>query len=156
MRSFVIFLFILFFQDNQFKPQYSSCLDAEKGKGLTRQCSRSSPQGIKEYWKVNEAEVKQLEDHFRMISELTSGCCIEGYKVTKFENYLYQYIGVTIKGKRYIYINAARIYDGKPREEYDKWETDPIIVCDGGPGYWGVLFCLEDNTFKDLSVNGIA
>jgi hypothetical protein len=32
--------------------------------------------------------------------------------------------------------------------------STPVVVCDGGPAFWGVVFDPESNAFLDLRVNG--
>ena len=64
---------------------------------------------------------------------------------------------MTIGNKRYIYINAFEINSERDFETFYKgWKTEPIIMCDGGESYWGVLFDLDKLKFKELVVNGVA
>jgi hypothetical protein len=62
---------------------------------------------------------------------------------------------VIIKNKKYIYINA---FPASEIEILKKQGQDPskapMIVCDGGEGFWGVLFDIESKTFSNLSFNG--
>jgi len=64
---------------------------------------------------------------------------------------------IEIEGRRYVYINAFRehpIY--LRRQDQDLWRSKPVLVCDGGEGFWGVLYDPEARKFSQLSFNGSA
>ncbi len=86
---------------------------------------------------------------------MTTGCCAPGYKIDSLQRFAYQYVGVTIKGKKYIYINA---FGNSIVEEYKKhhldFTTKLVVVCDGGTFFWGVLFDIETKEFSELAFNG--
>src|ERR1035437_4057069 len=70
-------------------------------------------------------------------------------KVKNLITYGFQYLGVIIKDKKYIYVNA--FYVKTPQDLFTKfkdWKTYPVIACKGGKSFWGVLFGLEDGTFS--------
>ena len=82
---------------------------------------------------------------------------MQGKVVKDLDGYGFQYLGVTIKNKRYIYINAFYVVSKKDlKEEYKNWKKEPIVVCDGGEGFWGVLFDIETLEFSELAFNGMA
>lgn len=99
-----------------------------------------------------------LEKNFTKISELGgTGCCVTGFRLGPLKNFGFQYLGVMIKERKYIYINAFPIGEV---QEFRKNGHDPsresVTVCDGGPAFWGALFDIETNQFSELSFNGIA
>lgn len=145
-------------QDYGLKPKYSVTFDKEKGSRLLKQCSRGTPNNISSYWTLTEDEIKLLEDNFKKIKKLkSSDCCYPGTMLGNLNKYGFQYVGVTINDRRYIYINAFEINSQRDFETlYKNWQTEPIIMCDGGESYWGVLFDLDKLKFKDLIVNGVA
>ena len=49
-----------------------------------------------------------------------------------------------------IYVNAF-IRDYVPKD----WHSRLVNVCDGGAGFWGVLFDPATGKFSDLETNGI-
>lgn len=159
-KSFFLLLLVLVHftagaQDNSFKPSFSTIIDKSQGPALLQQCSRATPQNIKKYWTPTQADIDSLEHQFKQVLKLKNGVC-DAYSqhVYHLEEFGYQYTGVTIKGKRYIYINAFHISE---RQVIDpKYKTIPHIVCDGGSGYWGALFSLETGTFSQLEFNGDA
>ncbi len=163
----IIFVFLLFIplivfsqsNTNQMKyiPQYGTILSSDNGEKIMNQCSRSIPENIDKYFDLTKGNIELLESNFRKILAIKStGCCYKGWKIEKLENYGFQYIGVMINNRKYIYLNAFIIDEQDSFETwYKEWKTKPIIMCDGGDGFWGALFDLENKSFSHLSVNGI-
>ena len=56
------------------------------------------------------------------------------------------------EGKRVIYVNAFRRdpFAGSAQD----WHTTPVILCDGDPGNWGVLYDPGTRLFFRLAFNG--
>jgi hypothetical protein len=126
-------------QDNGFipsKPEFSTILDSSKGKQLLSQCSRRTPQNISGFFQLNNSDIAILEESFN--------------KAEKDTKHAFQYMGVIIGGKRYIYINAFG------PDSKGKWKTEPVVVCDGGSSFWGILFDIEKKKFSQFSSNGVA
>jgi hypothetical protein len=75
------------------------------------------------------------------------------------ENSGFQYVGVIIKGRKYIYINAFPLAEVDPNKT-NRPTFDPsksaLIICDGGSAYWGALFDITTKQFSFLSFNGVA
>lgn len=140
-----------------FIPLYSTVLASENGDKMMNQCSRSVPENIDKYFDLTKENIELLESNFRKILAIKStGCCFNGWEVENLENYGFQYIGVEINNRKYIYLNAF-IIDGDDdfTNWYKNWKVAPIVMCDGGDGFWGVLFDLETQNFSQLSINGI-
>ena len=103
------------------------------------------------------SEIEILETNFKKIREATpiSPYGISGEWIEDFADFGYQYIGITIKKKRYVYINAFGFNKNKGIDkQFSDWKGYPVIVCDGGKYFWGVLFDLETLSFKEISFNG--
>ena len=62
--------------------------------------------------------------------------------------------GITIRGRRYVYINAFRNFTGGNNESSEDWKHKAVIACDGGNYFWGALYDPETREFSDLSANG--
>jgi hypothetical protein len=159
-KVLIILLTILvtsaFGQDTSFEPKYSTILNADKGERLLRQCSRSIPKKISSYWTPNEVDIRTLEKHFLKVKNVTAtDCCLVNGSIQTLDNSAFQYVGVTIKKKKYIYINAFYADFNELKSLHDKWKTEPVVVCDGGDSYWGVLFDLDSLKFRDLAINGV-
>lgn len=144
-------------QDNSYKPKYSTTLDLSKGERLLRQCSRWTPKNISEYWIPTENDIARLEKQFMNVKEIkATACCLINGTIQTLDNFAFQYIGVTIKKKKYIYLNAFHLDEEDDLNTfYKSWKTDPIVMCDGGNYYWGVLFDLDRLKFSDLAINGV-
>lgn len=141
----------------EFKPKYSIILSSETGEKMLNQCSRTTPEKVEKYFELINEDIVLLQNNFKKILSISStGCCFNGWKIPKLKDYVFQYIGVIINNHKYIYINAF-IVEGEDdfTSWYKDWKIAPIIVCDGGDGFWGALFDLEKKSFSQLSVNGV-
>ena len=144
-----------FTQDNYFKPRHSIALNDTTGDRLLRQCSRLTPKNTSDFWTPTEKEIQLLEEKFKRVLKLKT---FNKQRISNLNKFAFQYLGVTIDGKRFIYVNAFCIGDKNDDSKFqmhEKWKTDPIVMCDGGDCYWGVLFDLDKLKFKDLAINGV-
>ena len=160
-KGIIILLTILvtsgFTQDNYYKPKYSTTLESSKGEQILKQCSRETPKNISSYWTPTQNDIERLEAQFMKVKDIkANACCLINGTIRTLDNFGFQYIGVTIKKKKYIYLNAFHVdNDADFSTFYKNWKTDPIIMCDGGDYYWGVLFDLDKLKFSDLAINGV-
>jgi hypothetical protein len=127
----------------------SVILPESEAKAVTMQCSRKSPPKFTKTWQPTESDMKLMESKFSQIKRLKVKCC-RGVKVSDFEGAYMQYIGIVVKNRKLIYINA--FYDYNPGSY---WKEHAQIICDGGSA-WGVLYDSETGKFFDLAINGIA
>lgn len=146
----IIFLFFPCLSNCQnfyFKPKYSIAFDSSKGDALMHQCgSRAMPKKISDYWNLRQTDIKLLENNFKKVQKLKSDqCCNKGFKVSNLKKYGFQYVGVLIDNKKYIYLNVFPVAE---------FATKPVSVCDGGLSYWGVLFSIDNLNFSQLAFNG--
>ena len=153
MNKVILSLFFLFeshysmSQKFFFRPVKYLVFDSLKGKDLMHQCgSRNIPQNISGYWNLNYPDIELIEKNFKKIRKLRSDqCCNKGYRILNLKKYGFQYVGLIIDNKKYIYLNAF------PESEF---VATPVIVCDGGVLYWGVLFDIYNLNFSQLAFNG--
>jgi hypothetical protein len=139
-------------QDYSFNPSKKTILDASKGKQLLKQCSRPTPQKVKNFWNLSDADVTGLEKNFKKIADLNPQRNPTYNKILdSLGNYSYQYIGVIINKKKYIYINA---FKSSLELYFNDWQTEPAKACDGLTSFWGVLFDPEKLEFKEFETNG--
>ena len=68
-----------------------------------------------------------------------------------FQQYSRQYVGFLKDGKQYIYGNFF-----KREPETAHAASVPVVMCDGGDNYWGVVYSLDSKTFADIRFNGLA
>jgi hypothetical protein len=143
-------------QNLNFTPTSKFVFDSIHGAALLNQCSRSVPKKVKRFWAPTQKDIELLENNFRAIYEIRAKeCCYIRGKVDSLENFAFQYLGVVINRKKFIYINAFPVADEKYLQEYKQDVTNaPYIICDGGKWYWGVLFDIRTKQFSDLAFNG--
>ena len=141
--------------------EHAALLDAAQAEGTVSQCSRDSP-AIEGSWTPSAADVAHLE------ADLPA---IEGQerqsvgrpdprpmvRVGDVDLFYRQYVGVVVGGRRLIYVNSFPLSqfehwpEGTPLPD---WRHEPLLVCDGGEGFWGVLYDPEARTFSGLAFNG--
>jgi hypothetical protein len=165
-KIYITFLFLfplmLFSQSNisidKHNPLYNVILTKDKGEKLLNQCSRAVPSNITDYFDLEKENISLLENNFKKLLKVKAkDCCLIGGKIDSLDNYAFQYIGVIINNRKYIYINAFYIETENDFSTwYKNWTTEPVIVCDGGDSFWGVLFDLKSHKFSHLAINGIA
>lgn len=145
-------------QGDAFKPSFSAKLDSANGHLLLSQCSRETPQ-VSGYWTLQQSDIDNLEGNLSNLDTVTArGCCAVGLSVGSLRRFGLQYAGVMIKGRKYIYINSfpfGMLKDEQERDQNFDPSKQPIAVCDGGAGFWGVLYDVETREFSQLSFNGV-
>ena len=155
LTSILLIINTSFCQVDKFVPEMKANLSMEYGEKLIKQCSRFSVEKVDGFFNIVESEITDLEVNFKKLYKLKStNCCNKGYKISDLKHYGYQYVGVIVNGEKYIYINAFDIESSEMFLNSDDWKTKPLIICDGGPSYWGVLYNIKKKKFKDLSMNG--
>ena len=125
------------------------------GAGLTllKQCSRDAPANVSQFWNPSAAQIERLE---RLLPTYVRGGADPRRHVPGNVEYHRQYLGIVVDGRRLIYGNfypAGAFQPTRPSDRFDEKST-PVVVCDGGPVFWGVVFDPESNAFLDLQVNG--
>lgn len=128
-----------------------------------KQCSRATPNATAA-WTPTTAQLPELESQLSQLGTLAARQGISRAIADPSTSFR-QYLGVIVDGHRFIYVNAVL-----PRERTAKvppaaghitgplsqHETKPIIVCDGGNYFWGVLYDPETRKFSQLESNGVA
>jgi len=151
-----IFHFFADCQNVNFKPSFSTTIEASKASKLLNQCSRSTPKNIKGFWTPTQNDIEILESNFGNITKITSKeCCFVNAKVDSLQNFAFQYVGVVVNGKKLIYINAFPLEDivRFKQVNYDPSKM-PVVACDGSSYYWGALFDPQTKQFSSLAFNG--
>lgn len=121
------------------------------------QCSRESPQSVVDgTWAIPSATITQLEEDLPKLSALgTDHWGATPSSAWDSHAYFRQYAGITIHGKKYVYINAFSdlpIY--LKGQDTTRWQREPVLVCDGGEGFWGALYDPDAKQFSQLAFNG--
>lgn len=163
MKQILLFglLYLGFFnkstgQSAPLKSPMGFILDSSQGPLLLRQCSRATPNHISSYWTISQTDKMNLEANiYKIDSSIATKCCNINDRIKTYKGFIFQYVGVEIRKKKYVYVNAFPVSE---LEEYRKMSHDiskyPVVVCDGGPDYWGALFDIRTKTFKHFRFNG--
>jgi hypothetical protein len=141
--------------DSAFKPTYSTVLDTSKGRLLVKQSPRQIPQKISAYWDVTEKDIEKLQKFFRKVTSIpASGAYLQGTRLPlSLDQFAFQYTGVVISKKKYIYINAFYLSDIILIEDYKDWRTEPVTWKHGEFAYWSALFDVKKGEFSQLVYN---
>jgi hypothetical protein len=144
-------------QMDKFVPENSTIISSYKGADMLRQCSRAVPDTVGSYFDLTINDIQGLENNFKKVLKIkASDCCLLGGVIKNIKDYCFQYVGLVINDKKYIYINAFQIESAQDLKTiYKDWKTSPIVACDGGDSFWGVLYDLETGLFIQLSINGV-
>jgi hypothetical protein len=129
-------------------PRDCAILPTSQGWALIRQCSRGSPANVSGFWEPSPAQVLTIEQRLpELLRKSGQESVLAGSRR--------QYIGVTSRGKKLIYLNAfpASALDVG---EHTNWKTEAFTVCDGGDVFWGLEFDPADETFHNIQFNGVA
>jgi len=134
-------------------PKGTSTISLWRAADTFRQCSRDTPKTDGNYWLPTASDIAELELNLPTMLKLRD---LHGQKVPpKFQQFQRQYIGFTRNGQRFIYANFSSIYSDEPWKEWSIIER-PVIVCDGGAGFWGVVYDPKEQRFEEPQFNGDA
>ncbi len=113
-------------------------------KKLLRQCSRSTP-------KYDETFYPPLKQVRNCLKHLQLDNSIIKSLRAPLSDYHFQIVGFYYNGNKYLYLNCFK----KHFYKLYLFRKRPLMVCDGGPNFWGIVYDIEKNVFKDISYNGI-
>lgn len=139
-------------------PERAVILPPDQAKAMLEQCSRSTPENVDGTWVVPPSVAAQLEQDLGKLSGFKSHhCCMSSKTMSNPEAYGTQLVGITIAGRKYVYINAIpfTMLTNDPRYR-ELWPRQPMQFCDGGSAFWGALYDPETRQFSELAFNGTA
>ncbi|NHZ40142.1 hypothetical protein [Massilia aquatica] len=115
-----------------------------------KQCSREAPQGGEPYWLPTGQQIFDLELRLWALMRDRDARGLRAPR--KFQQFQRQYIGFTRNGERLIYANVY------PQDDYG-WEAwtlfnKPVLICDGGNFFWGIVYNPATGKYEEPSFNG--
>ncbi|GHB21000.1 hypothetical protein GCM10007094_06340 [Pseudovibrio japonicus] len=115
---------------------------------LFKQCSRIAPKPVGPYWLPSFSVIAKLEGQ---LTEHLIQAGFERWSDPRWHSgpYRGQYVGFMQERKKLIYASYSREY-----VEDHVNGGQAIIMCDGGPSLWGIVYNLEKEEFFDLQTNG--
>ena len=102
-------------------------------------------------WEPSTADIGGLEAGLAQVSALKITGWSSNIRIEHAERYFRQYIGVSHRKDRRIYINA--FCDDPPPSD---WRTHLYTVIDGATCYWQALYDPATKTFSNLTINARA
>jgi hypothetical protein len=137
-------------QNFSFPAEGRFILSPSLGAEFLKQCSRLAPARISKFWQPSVSDVEQLELALPafLIEREKSGKQVPPKK----SPYHRQYVGFAENGERFIYGNFFPADMGK--EAALNESTRPVVVCDGGPAFWGVVYRVSTKSFEEPHFNG--
>jgi hypothetical protein len=127
-------------------------LPEAQASAVVQQCSRAVPR-ITGSWVPTARDIRRLEQDLKTLrGRQAEACCAPKAHLDDPSQYFRQYAGVLREGQRVIYVNAFRRdpFAGSAQD----WHKTPVILCDGDPGNWGVLYDPSTRRFFRLAFNG--
>ena len=135
-----------------FVPSGTSTISLWYAAETFHQCSRDAPAAQGPYWLPVASEIDEIE---RELETLLIRREDEALRVPKkFLQYHRQYIGFVRNKERLIYVNFSPNIDYYHRD----WSLleRPVSICDGGSGYWGIVYNPQTKQFEEPDFNGVA
>jgi len=136
-------------------PDGAVILPVGETEALLHQCSRATPAPFQGTWQPQPADIARLEAILpkAIISEQPRG---GRFRMNAFSptNWNRQYVGLVRQGRLYIYGNYFPA--NTDREADMRWRTEPWIVCDGGPNFFGVEYDVRAGRITQITFNGFA
>jgi hypothetical protein len=122
----------------------------DKALELAEPCSRAAPSPIDGTWTPTEDQIAALEPALsRYVTERLRADWPND--AISAENYLRQYGGLIINGRRVIVING---FQQSAAGDLDTWRSFPMVICDGGPIMFGAEYDPETREFQNFAFNG--
>jgi hypothetical protein len=133
-------------------------LSANAAKGLLHQCSRGTPQHVTGTWTPTSQDIHDLET--RLPAALAVEAQKRGPRHEQRTTFRRQYAGLVMGSRRIIYVNAFPpdagdpAKDGTPAARNFDWHREPVVVCDGGPAFFGGEYDPDKKAFAHFEFNG--
>jgi len=136
---------------------------------MFHQCSRSAPAPGEATWQPTGDDIALLESalpaaiaasdlsnreaRLRAIGSIGPPSPVDPPWATAPQGWRRQYVGIVRGGHRFIYGNYA---PRRPEDEFQThgWRTEPMIICDGGPVFFGAEWDADARGFTHIDFNG--
>ena len=118
---------------------------------MLRQCSRGAPAAGEATWQPGGNEVAALEAALPAVLAARP----EGHELaTAPDGWLRQYVGIVRGGRRFLYGNFFPRETARHYDDAGRWRREPVLVCDGGPPFFGVEYDVDGRRFTRIDFNG--
>jgi len=129
-------------------PHDAVVLPGSMAPAMLHQCSRRAPPMGESTWQPSADDILKLEELLpkALMAQAAKGDPDWSRAPSGWRR---QYAGIVLKGRRLIYGNYFALGN-----ESGSWRNVPVIICDGGPAFFGVTFDVSAGRFADLAFNG--
>ena len=117
-----------------------------------RQCSRGAPEPGDDLWAPTRSEISELEAALPAYMAGRKKASLRTPPETG--QYLRQYVGFTRNGTRQIYGNFFHSSIRQIADQMSHPFVGPVVVCDGGPAFWGIVYNPATKAFEEPQFNG--
>jgi hypothetical protein len=136
-------------------------LPVSKGKSLLAQCSRLAPEHVSQFWEPSADDIDELEIALQKYLESRA----KAGKPVPPKNVMFhrQYIGFMKRAgsdpqeELFIYGNfyPEEVSSEMVKKKFDE-SVQPVVACDGGNAFWGIIYKPSTKTFEEIAFNGFA
>lgn len=131
----------------------AAILPGEMAATLLRQCSRDAPLPGETTWQPTWNDIARFEAALpRALAADPESRGLVDFQPP--ERWVRQYVGLVRGGRRFIYGNFAPQFPGGsgiPKMSPSR----PMLVCDGGPAFFGAEYDVEARRVSHLAFNGV-
>ena len=133
-------------------PDEAAILPQQSATGLLNQCSRGTPDADEGTWPPSPDDIAALE------RALPTALAAQGRPelAQAPQGWKRQYVGIVRSGRRYIYGNFFPEDVTQASGDPERWRREPVIVCDGGPSFFGIEYDVDSGRFTHFGFNGMA
>ncbi len=137
-------------------PPHAVVLPAEAVQPMLRQCSRATPSPGESAWQPEAMDIVGFEAALPAALAERRRTAETPDWANDRNGWRRQYVGYVRDGRRFIYGNfyPRGVSDGEPGNE--RWHREPIVICDGGPAFFGAEYDVEAGRITHLDFNGSA
>lgn len=116
---------------------------------ILHQCSRSTPAAGEGTWQPGWSDIEKLEAALpaALAADAQGRELADQHPPAGWRR---QYVGIVRNGDRFIYGNFYPANAGLPMSGLGQ----PVIICDGGPSFFGVEYDLKAGRISHLAFNG--
>ena len=117
---------------------------------MLKQCSRDAPSIGDGAWQPSGPDVDEMEAMLPKALAAHPQAREVNFNglLTRWQR---QYVGIVRRGKRFIYGNYFPVDN---TNELARWRQHPLMVCDGGPRFFGAEFDIDAKHITRIDFNG--
>jgi hypothetical protein len=136
-------------------PADATVLPGSMARSLLGQCSRATPSLGESTWQPGEADILALEAALPAALRAQPPRSDAAELARAPNGWRRQYVGIVRGGRRFVY-GSFFPADASRHGDPDQWRRETLIVCDGGPSFFGVEYDVQGRRVTHVAYNGMA